>query len=43
MAEFNDAQKVESICYEMKLADYPRGKNRALINNLFNGWPPLHG
>lgn len=37
---FDDASAVEQICYEFKLADYPRGKDRALINNLFNGFPP---
>lgn len=40
MPEFNDAQAVESICYDFKLADFERGTNRSLINSLFNGWPP---
>lgn len=40
MAEWNDAQIVEQLAYELKLADFPRGQNRARINQLFNGWPP---
>ena len=38
--KFNDATEVEMICYQMKLADYPRDANRGLINDLFNGAPP---
>lgn len=38
--KFNQAEQVDSICYQMRLGDYPRGKNRALINSLFNGAPP---
>jgi hypothetical protein len=38
--EFLDAQQVEALCYDFKLADFNRGTNRALINNLMNGWPP---
>ena len=38
--EFNKAEQVESICYQLRLGDFPRGVNRALINNLFNGMPP---
>jgi len=37
---FDDPAAVEQICYDLKLADWPRGKNRALINNTFNGMPP---
>ena len=40
---FKTASEVEQVCYEFKLADYPRGKNRALINDLFNGVPPYTG
>lgn len=40
MPSFDDPQQVEQVCYELKLGDYPRGQNRALINQLFNGWPP---
>lgn len=38
--KFDDPEVVESLCYQMRQADYPRSKNRALINNLFNGLPP---
>jgi hypothetical protein len=38
---FKTAEQVESVCYDMKLADYTRGKNRARINNLFNGVKPF--
>jgi hypothetical protein len=38
--QFDDAQQVEQVCYELKLADFSRGANRARINQLFNGWPP---
>jgi hypothetical protein len=37
---FAKASEVEQICYEFKLADYPRGLDRALVNDLFNGVPP---
>lgn len=37
---FENAGLVESTVWEMRLADYPRGKNRALIDRLFNGSPP---
>ncbi len=38
--KFKDPAQVDSICWQMRQSDYPRGKNRALINNLFNGVPP---
>jgi hypothetical protein len=37
---FKDAAALESVVWEMKLADYPRGLNRARINSLANGDPP---
>jgi hypothetical protein len=40
LLQFNDPDEVEQVCYQMKLADYPRAKNRASINKLFNGHPP---
>lgn len=40
MPDFNDPQLTEQVCYDFKLSDYNRGKNRALINQLFNGFPP---
>jgi hypothetical protein len=39
---FNSADQVDQICYQIRLADYPRGQNRARINNLFNGFPPFN-
>jgi hypothetical protein len=39
--KFNDPSVVESVCYDIRLADYVRGKNRARINNLFNGVKPF--
>ena len=38
--KFDDPSEVEMLCYQMKLADYPRSTNRARINELFNGFPP---
>lgn len=38
---FKEASQVESVCYDMRLADFTRGKNRARINQLFNGQPPF--
>lgn len=40
MSLFDDAQEVSQCCWNMKQADYPRGSNRARINELFNGFPP---
>ncbi len=39
--KLDKASEVEQICYQIRLSDYPRSKNRALINNLFNGVPPF--
>jgi hypothetical protein len=39
--KFNDASLIESLCYDVRLADYPRAKNRARINALFNGVKPF--
>lgn len=39
--KFKDPSEVESICWQLKQADYPRGANRARINDLFNGVPPF--
>jgi hypothetical protein len=38
--DWNDARLCDSICYDLKLADYPRGLNRSLLNDLYNGLPP---
>jgi hypothetical protein len=38
--QFSSASAVEQTVWGMKLADWPRAQNRALINDLFNGSPP---
>lgn len=38
--KFDSASEVDQICYQFKLADWPRSRNRARINELFNGVPP---
>lgn len=38
--DWNDARLLDQIAYDLKLADYLRGKNRARIDNLANGVPP---
>jgi hypothetical protein len=38
---FKLAAQVESCCYDIRLADFTRGKNRARINDLFNGVKPF--
>lgn len=38
--KFDTAQVVENVVWEMRLADWPRAQNRAMINDLFNGFPP---
>lgn len=37
---FDDAGKVEQTVWNMRLADLPRGDNRAILNRLYNGDPP---
>lgn len=37
---FDNAQQVDSLVWQMKMADYIRSANRARIQNLFNGVPP---
>lgn len=37
---FDNPQMVESIAYDLKLADWPRGLQRARINDIANGKPP---
>jgi len=41
--KFKDAASVESLVWQMKLADYTRSLNRARINSLYNGAPPYDG
>lgn len=38
---FDDAATVENLVWQMRLGDYSRSKNRARINDLFNGVPPF--
>jgi hypothetical protein len=40
--EFDKSDAVDSVCQQMRMADWPRGQNRARINNLFNGFPPFN-
>ena len=37
---FKSAEAVEQTVWQMRLADWPRGQNRARINDLANGAPP---
>jgi len=37
---FSKASEVEMVAWQMKEADFPRGINRARINDLLNGVPP---
>lgn len=38
--EFNSPASVEMVVWQMILAAWPRARNRARINDLFNGFPP---
>lgn len=38
--QFSKASVIESITWQMRLADYPRSDNRAKINSIFDGAPP---
>jgi hypothetical protein len=38
--KFTDSSAVEQVVWQLKLADYPRAVNRALINDIANGLPP---
>lgn len=37
---FSNAHVIESLTWQMRLADFSRSQNRARINNLFDGSPP---
>lgn len=39
--KFDSAGTVEEVVWTMRLADLPRGENRAIITRLFNGEPPF--
>lgn len=38
--QFDDAQDVESLVYQLRVADWPRSRNRTAVNALFNGFRP---
>lgn len=39
--KFDNISLVEQVVWDMRLADLPRGENRAIIQRLFNGDPPF--
>jgi len=39
--KFNDVGIVEDVTWQMRLSDLPRGSNRAILDRLYNGSPPL--
>lgn len=39
--QFDDAQMVEQICFQMREANWSRSQDRALVNRLFNGFAPF--
>jgi len=39
--KFDKPDDVEQVCFQMKMADYPRSLNRSRIDYLFNGGPPF--
>jgi hypothetical protein len=39
--KFDSADAVEMVCQQIREADYPRGENRARIDRLFDGFPPM--
>ena len=39
--KFQDAQSIEEIVWFLKIADFPRSSNRALVDQLFNGFSPF--
>jgi hypothetical protein len=39
--KFNLASTVDQLVWQMRLADLPRGENRAILNRLYNGDPPF--
>jgi hypothetical protein len=39
--QFNSADVIESVCWYMRLTDFPRATNRALVDKLFNGFTPF--
>ena len=41
LKRWDDASKVEQVVWDMRLADLPRGENRAILNRLYNGDAPF--
>lgn len=39
--DWNDPSQVEQVIWQMRLADLPRGENRAVLDRLYNGNPPF--
>ena len=39
--KFDSPGIIEQVCYDLRLADYVRGRNRSRINDLFNGTKPF--
>jgi hypothetical protein len=39
--KFDDVGRLEQVIWNMRLADLPRGQNRAILNKLFNGGAPF--
>jgi hypothetical protein len=37
---FTTAAAIEQVVWQMRLADWPRARNRAMLNDLYNGLPP---
>ena len=38
--KFSSADKVEEVVWQCRLADLPRGENRAVLDRLYDGFPP---
>lgn len=38
--QFDNSQELDCLVQQMREADFPRGRNRAAIGKLFDGWPP---
>lgn len=38
--DFQSASAVEMVAWQMRLSDWPRARNRARLNDLYNGFPP---
>lgn len=38
--KINESREIDSLCWQMRQADWPRGRDRERIDQLFGGWPP---